>query len=61
MRDEHLRPSRVKERIHFGSLTLWDPRRAGAGFGLKANWPGLVLIVLGGILLVAEAAGPWPQ
>ena len=38
-----------------------EPRRAGAGFGLKANWPGLVLIVLGGILLVAEAAGPWPQ
>ena len=34
-----------------------EPRRAGAGFGLKANWPGLVLIVLGGILLVAEAAG----
>ena len=38
-----------------------EPRRPGAGFGLKASWPGLVLIVLGGILLVAEAAGPWPQ
>ena len=38
-----------------------EPRRPGAGFGLKANWPGLVLIVLGGILLVAEAAGPWSQ
>ena len=24
MRDEHLRPSRVKERNHFGSLTLWS-------------------------------------
>jgi hypothetical protein len=36
-----------------------EPRRAGAGFGLKANWPGLVLIVLGGILLLA--GGLWPQ
>ena len=37
-----------------------EPRRPGAGFGLKANWPGLVLIVLGGILLLAWA-GLWPQ
>ena len=37
-----------------------EPRRAGAGFGLKANWPGLVLIILGGILLLAWA-GLWPQ
>ena len=37
-----------------------EPRRPGAGFG-KANWPGLVLIVLGGILLLAGAGlGPWP-
>jgi hypothetical protein len=33
-----------------------EPRRPGAGFTLKANWPGLVLIVLGGILLLAGAA-----
>ena len=39
-------------------MTL-EPRRPGAGFGLKANWPGLVLIVLGGILLLSEA-GLWP-
>src|SRR3979490_3619565 len=32
-----------------------EPRRPGAGFTLKANWPGLVLIVLGGILLLAGA------
>ena len=32
-----------------------EPRRPGAGFGPKANWPGLVLIVLGGILLLAGA------
>ena len=37
-----------------------EPRRPGAGFGLKANWPGLVLIILGGILLLAWA-GLWPQ
>ena len=39
-----------------------EPRRPGAGFTLKANWPGLVFIVLGGILLLAWAGlGPWPQ
>ena len=32
-----------------------EPRRPGAGFGPKANWPGLVLIVLGGILLLVGA------
>ena len=35
-------------------MTL-EPRRPGAGFGLKANWPGLVFIVLGGILLLVGA------
>ena len=41
-----------------------EPRRPGAGFGLKANWPSLVLIVLGGLLLLAGAAyyyGGLPQ
>jgi len=37
-----------------------EPRRPGAGFTLKANWPGLVFIVLGGILLLA-GAGLWPK
>ena len=37
-----------------------EPRRPGAGFGMKANWPGLVLIVLGGILLLV-GAGWWPH
>jgi drug/metabolite transporter (DMT)-like permease len=37
-----------------------EPRRSGAGFGMKAIWPGLVLIVLGGLLLLA-GAGLWPQ
>ena len=41
-----------------------EPRRPGAGFGLKANWPGLVLIVLGGFLLLSGAGyyyGGLPQ
>jgi hypothetical protein len=33
-----------------------EPRQPGAGFGLAANWPGLVLIALGAILLLAGAA-----
>ena len=31
-----------------------EPRRPGAGFTLKANWPGLVFIVLGSILLLKQ-------
>ncbi len=34
-----------------------EPRRPGAGFELKASWPGLVLFVLGGILLLLAGAG----
>ena len=37
-----------------------EPRRPGAGFTLKANWPGLVFIVLGSILLLVWA-GLWSQ
>ena len=33
-----------------------EPRQPGAGLGLAANWPGLVLIALGAILLLAGAA-----
>ena len=33
-----------------------EPHRPGAGFTLKANWLGLVLVVLGGILLLAGLA-----
>src|SRR4029453_2679169 len=32
-----------------------EPRMPGAGFGLKENWPGLVFMVLGGILLLVGA------
>jgi hypothetical protein len=42
-------------------MTL-EPRSPGAGFGLKANWLGLVLVVLGGILLLAGAGlWAWPK
>jgi hypothetical protein len=29
-----------------------EPARPGAGFSLKETWPGLALIVLGGVLLL---------
>jgi hypothetical protein len=32
-----------------------EPPKPGAGFGLKTNWPGLALIVLGTILMLAGA------
>ncbi len=32
-----------------------EPRKPGAGFGLATNWPGLALIVLGAVLLLAGA------
>jgi hypothetical protein len=32
-----------------------EPPRPGAGFGLKTNWPGLTLIALGVILMLAGA------
>lgn len=29
-----------------------EPQRPGAGLGFKANWPGLTLMVAGGVLLL---------
>ena len=29
-----------------------EPSKPGAGFSLKENWPGLALMVLGGLLLL---------
>jgi hypothetical protein len=37
-----------------------EPRRPGAGFGLKRNWPGLALIALGAVLLLVGAAVQTP-
>ena len=33
-----------------------EPERPGSGFGIKSNWPGLVLVALGGAFLLAGAA-----
>ena len=33
-----------------------EPQPRSSGFGLKANWPGLALIALGAVLLLAGAA-----
>ena len=39
-----------------GDLTL-EPRRPGLSFlGWKANWPGLLMIVLGGVMLLLPAS-----
>ncbi len=32
-----------------------EPPRPGAGFGLKTNWPGLALMALGTLLMLAGA------
>jgi len=32
-----------------------EPRETGSGFGLRSNWPGLALIALGALLLLAGA------
>jgi hypothetical protein len=32
-----------------------EPRQPGVGFGLRTNWPGLALIALGAILMLAGA------
>jgi hypothetical protein len=32
-----------------------EPRKPGAGLGLTKNWPGLALVALGAILLLAGA------
>jgi uncharacterized membrane protein len=37
-------------------LDTLEPERPGSGFGIKSNWPGLVLIALGGAFLLAGAA-----
>lgn len=53
-----LRGGRLSEaresRPGLASDTL-EPRRAATSLGLKANWPGLALIALGSLLLLAGA------
>jgi drug/metabolite transporter (DMT)-like permease len=33
-----------------------EPERPAGGLGLKSNWPGLALVALGAVLLLAGAA-----
>jgi hypothetical protein len=32
-----------------------EPERPASGFGIKANWPGLALVALGAVMLLAGA------
>jgi hypothetical protein len=34
-----------------------EPERPGRGMSIRSNWPGLLMITLGGILMLAGAAG----
>jgi uncharacterized membrane protein len=33
-----------------------EPERPASGFGMKSNWPGLVMLALGAAILLAGAA-----
>jgi hypothetical protein len=37
-------------------VTRWNLKGRGSGFGIKSNWPGLVLVAFGGAFLLAAAA-----
>ena len=37
-------------------LRTLEPREPGGGFGLAAQWPGLIMIALGALLLIVAAA-----
>lgn len=57
MATQAIRRGRLSEprRSRSAGATL-EPQRPGAGFGLKANWPGFVLIAIGAVLLLVGAA-----
>lgn len=42
-------------RLRSGQNTL-EPERPASGLGIKSNWPGLVMVALGGAFLLAGAA-----
>ena len=44
-----------RTRLRSGPNTL-EPEEPGSGFGIKSNWPGLVLVALGSAFLLAAAA-----
>ncbi|WP_431015536.1 hypothetical protein [Bradyrhizobium pachyrhizi] len=41
--------------LRSGRGTL-EPERPGTGFGIKSNWPGLVMVALGSAFLLAGVA-----
>jgi hypothetical protein len=43
------------KRLRAGRDTL-EPEGPGSGFGIKSNWPGLVLVAFGGAFLLAAVA-----
>jgi len=49
MRQRHMR------NVFVGSRFALEPERPGRGFGIKSNWPGLVMVAIGGAFLLAAA------
>jgi hypothetical protein len=45
----------TKWRLSSGLDTLEPKGTPGSGFGIKLNWPGLLLVALGGAFLLAAA------
>jgi hypothetical protein len=43
-------------RFRSGPSDTLEPERPAGGFGIKTNWPGLVLVALGAAILLAGAA-----
>ena len=50
-------PMSMAKRARGAGATLEPPTRRGDGiFGLSSNWPGILLMVIGGIMLLSGAA-----
>ena len=45
-----------RSRSTTAGVNTLEPRKPGAGFGLETNWPGIAMVAVGGILLLAGAA-----
>jgi hypothetical protein len=45
------------KRLRSGELSgTLEPQRPAGGFGIRSNWPGLALVSLGTVLLLARVA-----
>jgi hypothetical protein len=51
----HGRLSGRRSRAAAADANTLEPRKPGAGLGLATNWPGLALVALGALLLLAGA------